>query len=139
MPKAKKPLIHHPFHRSTILLAFILLFFSFILWLVFAKRLQDSTQVPLRGDLSATVRFTGLPCGPKTKTKTTPPCNGLYPNYLVKIYNKNNSLVASSLSDSEGKISLNLAAGDYYWQKTSFTILPNQVTVKEFIVDTGIR
>lgn len=148
MPKAKKSIIHHPFHRETIILAFILLFFSFILWLVFAKRLDDSTKVPLRGNLSATVFFSGAACNPQQKMKI-PPCSGPYSNYLVKIFKKGNGVVASVLSDSDGKISLSLPAGEYYWLQNeksispahpvSFVILPNQTITTEFIIDTGLR
>lgn len=143
--------IPHPPHRHTFYIVPLALALIFIIWLISAKKLQDSTKVILTGKLNATVFFVGLPC-PSVSDNKVPPCDGPYPYYPVRLFKKGDgALVASALTDASGQVSLTLPAGDYVWvsnekdtplnltQNVEFTILANQTLVQSFTIDTGIR
>ncbi len=132
MPKTKKiPLIPKHSHKNTVILALIAIFLGAILWHLSAKRLTDSTKLALRGTLKATVTIHNNP----------------YPNYLVRIFKTGDvQIIASSLTDTQGNITLSLPTGNYIWisnekdsplnktKPVEFSILPNQTTNVGFVI-----
>lgn len=134
----------------TVLLACITIFLTMVLWLLSAKKLTDSGVLLSRGTLDATVNYLGKDCS-KEKIKKVPPCSGPYANYFVRIFGKKNSVViAANLTDSLGKVLVNLPAGDYYFlsreldkdgkpYRADFTIRANKRTYKNFVIDLSAR
>lgn len=120
-----------------------------IAWLLSAKQLTDS-EIVFRGTLDATVTYIGRNCSAQ-KIKKVPPCSGPYTNYFVRIFSKkNNTIVAANLTDSLGKILMNLPTGDYYFlsrenvsnnkpYRADFAITKDKRTYMNFIIDLGIR
>lgn len=103
-----------------------------------------------KGYLGGKVEFVGKPC-PLNIKQQVPPCNGLYSNYEIVIYQHNDkTIVAKTLSDKNGQYRLSLKPGSYiiYTPKgtdkgntltNQATITNNQTTILNLVIDTGIR
>jgi hypothetical protein len=67
-------------------------------------------------NLEGTVYFIGKPCAPSRDNISTPPCEGPYPNYQIKIYEKmngKNTLVCVTKTDENGNFRILFNPGEY--------------------------
>jgi hypothetical protein len=105
-------------------------------------------------NLEGTVYFIGQPCAPSRDNKiSVPPCEGPYPNYEIKIYEKingKNTIVCVTKTDENGNFRVLLKPGEYViytqngislFEQTSheFRITDYEITRLSLEVDVGIR
>ncbi|UCC48556.1 MAG: hypothetical protein JSV41_14040 [Gemmatimonadota bacterium] len=102
-----------------------------------------------RGALAGTVYLVGLPC--RLISPARPPCDGLYPDYEVVVYESDGvTEAARTRSDERGRYFVALDPGDYviftpnglgerFRQPNEATVVAGAVTRLDLVVDTGIR
>lgn len=108
------------------------------------------TTSQMKGVLKGTVKFIGKPCAPGSKNNV-PPCNGLYPNYEIIVYATDGKTIVSRVtSDENGNYKIEVDPGNYIIytarsiskddrRENKFTIIKDQTTNLDLIIDTGIR
>ncbi len=128
--------------KSFWLMAVGVVVFGLVVW---TGRERGAVKLGPVGTLEAKVRFVGASCGPGTGT--TPPCDGMYSGYLVRIYGKSGKLVLEKVANEEGVVNVDLVEGEYFWKQneplgrgqTAFRVVGGRKTEVELVVDSGIR
>jgi hypothetical protein len=100
------------------------------------------------GAVTGTVGFIGVPCLPPGDG---PPCDGLYPGYVVRALSADlHRVVAQDTTDAEGRYAVDLPPGDYAFRTpagirpedvavTRFTVVAGETVTVDLVVDVGIR
>jgi hypothetical protein len=100
------------------------------------------------GVVTGTVGFVGVPCQPPGQG---PPCNGVYPGYVLRVYTPGlRWVVAQDTTDALGHYAILLAPGEYAFVTqdgirtddlavTPFTVVAQDTVTVDLVVDTGIR
>jgi hypothetical protein len=103
------------------------------------------------GNVTGTVTFHGVPCPPESNANKVPPCQGPYPHYEVKIYEKSGAEIeATTQTDEAGMFSVRLPPGQYKilaqngitaddMQMYDFAVEKGKKTVVDITVNTGIQ
>jgi hypothetical protein len=99
------------------------------------------------GTLSGTVHFVGTPCA----TPNGPPCDGIYPGYVVKVLAADGTTeVATATTGADGTFSLELPPGHYViltqaglqatdTKSTEVDVSRDALATVDLTVDTGVR
>lgn len=105
------------------------------------------------GIVQGTVHFEGLPCQEGQTDFNTPPCNGPYPGYEIKVFKADNLMtpIFTTQADETGAFKIILPAGDYVirtqygkdkrndQKNFPFTIEKNKITTLDISVRNGIK
>jgi hypothetical protein len=100
------------------------------------------------GTLAGDVHFVGTPCA---EAKSTPPCDGAYPDYEVVVYAADGkTVVGKARSGADGKFSLGLPEGKYVVltpagpppaepKRTEVTVSRDALSTIKLDIDQGVR
>jgi hypothetical protein len=100
------------------------------------------------GVVLGTVGFIGVPCLPPGQV---PPCDGAYPEYVLRVYEAGlRWVVAQDTTDAQGHYAVRLAPGEYAFVTqngiqaddlavTRFAVVAHDTVTVDLVVDTGIR